>query len=64
MMGFLFMLFLLCFSRNVRKDNFILDKFLTMKNFDFHTKKSNIGIRLVGHIDLWSKNDKSKTTIF
>ena len=59
MMGFLLMLFSLCFSQNIGKDRFVLDKFFTIKNFDFLTKKSNIGLRLVGHIDLWSKNDKS-----
>ena len=64
MMGFLLMLFSLCFSRNIGKDSFILDKFFTIKNFDFYTKKSNIGLRLVGHIDLWSKNDKSKVKLF
>ena len=63
-MGFLLMLFSLCFSRNIGKDRFILDKFFTIKNFDFFTKKSNIGLRLVGHIDLWSKNDKSEVKLF
>ena len=62
MMEFLLMLFSLCFSRNIGKDSFILDKFFTIKNF--YTKKSNIGLRLVGHIDWWSKNDKSKVKLF
>ena len=55
MMGFfLLMLFSLCISRNIGKDRFTLDKFFTIKKFDFSTKKNNIGLRLIGHLDLWS----------
>ena len=64
MMGFLLMLFSLCFSGNIGKDTFILDKFLPSKTFDFFYKKANIGIRLVEYIDLWSKNDKSEVKLF
>ena len=64
MMGFLLMLFSICFSCNTGKDSFILDKFFTIKSFDLYTKKFNIGLRLAGHINLWSKNDKSKVKLF
>ena len=63
-MGFLLMLFSLCISCNIDKDRFILDKFFTIKNFNFFTKKSNNGLRLVGHIDLWSENGKSEVNLF
>ena len=64
MMGFLLMLLSLCFSRNIGKNRFILENFFTIRNFDFYTKKSNIGLRLVGHIGLWSKNGKSEVKLF
>ena len=57
MIGFLLMLFSLWFSRNIDKYRFILDKFFIIKNFGSFTEKANIGLRLVGHTDLWSKND-------
>ena len=47
MMGFLLMLFSLCFSRSIGKDRFLLDKFFTIKNFDFFMEKANIDLRLV-----------------
>ena len=59
MMGFLLMLFSLCFSCNTGKDSFILDKFFTIKSFDFYTKKFNIALRLAGHI---KKHIKRLTT--
>ena len=61
MMGFLLMFFSLWFSH---KDRFILNKYFTIKIFEFFTKKANIGLRLVRHIDLWSKNDKSGVKLF
>ena len=65
MMGFLLMLFsLTCYSRNIGKDRFILEKIFTIKNFEFFTKKLNIGLRLVRHIDLRSKNDTSEVKLF
>ena len=58
------MLFSLCFSRNIDKDRFISDKFFTIKKFDFSTKKINIGLRLIEHLDLWNYNDKSEVKLF
>ena len=40
MMGFLLMLFSICFSGNIGKDRFILEKIFTIKKFDFLTKKT------------------------
>ena len=51
---FLLMLFSLCSSRNINKDRFIFDKFFTIKKFDFSIKKNNIGLGLIGHLDLWN----------
>ena len=51
---FMLMLFSLCFSRNIDKDRFIFDKFFTIKKFNFSTKKTNIGLGLTGHLDLWN----------
>ena len=58
------MLFSLRFSRNIDKDRFIFDKFFTIKMFDFSTKKINIGLRLIEHLDLWNYNDKSEVKLF
>ena len=58
LIGFVVTLSSLCFCRNIAKNNFIVDKFLTIKKLDFFTKKNNIGLRLIGHLDLWTKNVK------
>ena len=60
LIGFLITLCSLCFCRNIAKDNFIIDKFFTIKKFDIFTQKNNIGLRLLGHLDLWTENDKTK----
>ena len=51
---FLLMLFSLFVSRNIDKDRFIFDNFFTIKKFNISTKKNNIGLRLIGHLDLWN----------
>ena len=43
----------LCFCRNIAKYKFMIDKFLTVKKLDPFTKRTNIGVRLIGHLDLW-----------
>ena len=58
--GFLVTLCSLCFCRNIAKDKFIIDKFFTIKKFDFFTKNTNIGLRLIGRVDLWTENDKTE----
>ena len=37
--GFLVTLCSLCFCRNIAKDKFIIDKFFTIRKFDFFIKK-------------------------
>ena len=44
-------LYLLCFCRNISKDRFTIEKFLTVKKIDLFTKRNNIGLRLIGHLD-------------
>ena len=56
--GFLATLCSLCFCRNIAKDKFIKDKFFAIRKFDYFTKKNNIGLRLIGHLDWWTENDK------
>ena len=64
MMGyFLLMLLSLCFSCNIGNSSFIFDKFFTIKKFNFSTKKTNISLRLIGQVDLWSWNDKSEVKL-
>ena len=50
----------LCFCCHVAKEKFSIDIFSHQK-FDFFSKKTNIGLRLIGHLDLW--NDKRRLTI-
>ena len=40
-------LYSLCFCRNIVKDKFTIDKFLTLKELDLK-KKNNLGLRLIG----------------
>ena len=58
--GFSVTLGSLCFCRNIAKDKFIIDKFFNIKKFDYFTKKTNIGLRWIGHLDLWTENDKTE----
>ena len=58
--GFSVTLCSLCFCRNIAKDKFIIDKFFNIKKFDYFTKKTNIGLRWIGHLDLWTENDKTE----
>ena len=51
----------LCFCRHIAKEVFFIDRFFRIKKFDFFTKKTNIGSRLIGHLDLW--NDKRRPAI-
>ena len=44
----------LCFCHHIAKEEFFIDRF-------FRIKKINIGLRLIGHLDLW--NDKRRLTI-
>ena len=60
LIGFLVTLCSLCFCCNIAKDKFIIYKFVTIRKFDFFTKK-NIGLRLVGDLDLWTENNKTET---
>ena len=60
LIGFLVTLSSLCSCHNIAKDNFIVDKFLTIKKLDFFMKKINIGLRLIGHLDLWTENVKTE----
>ena len=39
LIGFLVTLSSLCFCRNIAKDKFMIDRFFTIKKFDFFTKK-------------------------
>ena len=48
-------LYSLCFSGSIVKD-----KFLTLKKLGFSTKKNNIGLRLIRHLDLWIENNHQK----
>ena len=60
LIGFLVTLCSLCFCRNIAQDKFIIDKFFTIKKFEFFTKNTNTGLRLIGHVDLWTENDKTE----
>ena len=51
----------LCFCHHIAKEEFFIDRFFRFKKFDLSTKKINIGLRLIGHLDLW--NDKRRLTI-
>ena len=64
LIGVLVTLCSLCFCRNIAKDKFIINKFFTIKKFDFFTKNTNIGLRLIGHADLWTENGKTKVKPF
>ena len=35
-------------------DLFIFNKFFITIKFEFSTKKNNIGLRLIAHLDLWN----------
>ena len=59
LIGFLVTLSSLCFCRNIAKDKFMIDRFFTIKKFDFFTKNTNIGLRLIRHLDLWTENGKT-----
>ena len=59
LIGFLVTLSSLCFCRNIDKDKFMIDRFFTIKKFDFFTKNTNIGLRLIRHLDLWTENGKT-----
>ena len=37
-----------------------MDKLFTIKKFDFFTKITNIGLRLIGYLNLWTDNDKTE----
>ena len=50
LIGFLYSL---CFCHNIAKDKFKIDKFLTVKKLYPFTKRTSIGLRLIGHLDLW-----------
>ena len=62
----------LCFCCNIAKDKFTIDKFLTVKKLDPFTKRTNIDLRLIGHLNLWitksfdikKKTRKSETVRF
>ena len=57
LLGFLYSL---CFCRNIVKDKFTIDKFLSLKKLDFFTKKNNIGLILIRHLDLWIDKNRKK----
>ena len=46
LIGFLVTLSSLCFCRNIAKDNFFIDKFLTIKKLDFFTKKKQYRFKI------------------
>ena len=59
LIGFLVTLRSLCFCRNIGEDKIIIDKFFTIRKFDFY-KKNDIGLGLIGYLGLWTENDKTE----
>ena len=59
-LNFSFGFWLHCRHITIAKEELFIDRYFSIKKFGSFAKKTNIGLRLMGHLDLWSNKRRPR----